>query len=117
MGVKQDNFGQHGSMYINNTAGDATPPSGMVFVAILAISSGGAEFDQLETADNTNFINTEAQAHNNQTATELGDVAARGVNGQILTTSVNIPKGVTIFGRWNLIDVTSGSKVIAYLGY
>ena len=111
------NFGQHGSMFINNTAGDCTPPDGMVFIAIMAVNNQGATFDKLETPDNTNYINSEAQAHNNQTSDESGNTVKRGNNGQTISTSVNLPRGAMWFGRWNLINVTANAKVIAYLGY
>ncbi len=38
------------------------------------------------------------------------------INGGIVTDGIVFPKGITVYGRWTTIDLTSG-KVIAYLGY
>ncbi len=92
-----------------NASSDAiTPPSGHVFVAITMLSNG-ATFDSsggLIAEDPDRYINT-AQASS----------GGGGTGGKTITSSITFPAGVTIYGRWTEIDVSSGSEgVIAYIG-
>ena len=81
-------LGQAGSVFIDDTAQHTGP-----FVAITAITD--AEID----------------------ATDCTDIADTMVDGgaATMTTDFTIPKGTTIFGRFSVFSLNSGS-VLAYLG-
>ena len=119
-------FGQLGSAYTSGS--DAiVPPTDKVFIAITMLadtvfkSSGGlvaervvvpgATASDLPTRTGDIYISTEQPAHDlvggSETTTE-------GSGGQVVD-SVSFPLGVTIYGRWNKIDVLSGS-IVAYIG-
>ena len=133
MAISQDTayqFGQLGSVFLD-ASGAASPPDGKVFVAITFLAdtifdaSGGlvpqtkADIVKgantgkvLATVDGLEWASTEAAAHN------LGDgseTAISGSGGLQIDASNTFPKGVTIYGRWIEIDITSG-MVIAYIG-
>lgn len=95
-------FGQHGSTHIDGNDLH-TPPSGMVYVAVQCLED--TTFTQLESEDPTKYFGTD---------TPSPDPDTDGV-GDKVTTSTTFPKGITIYGRWDKIDLTSG-KVIAYHG-
>lgn len=103
-------FGQFGSSFTNASSDAIKPPTGKVFVAITMIAdctfsaSGG-----LVAEDQDRFINTEDAANDETTADK-----DYGSGGKVVD-SIAFPKGVTIYGRWNEIDVATGSCV-AYIG-
>jgi len=95
-------FGQAGSIFIDQatTDEDATPLSG-VFVAIQFIEDTifgtlTAETSELYPASNGTSTSVDANAGSN-------------------TSGQTFPQGVTIYGRWTTINLTSG-KIIAYVG-
>ena len=133
MAISQDTayqFGQLGSVLLD-ASGAASPPDGKVFVAITFLAdtifdaSGGlvpqtkADIVKgantgkvLATVDGLEWASTEAAAHN------LGDgseTAISGSGGLQIDASNTFPKGVTIYGRYIEIDLTSG-MCIAYIG-
>ena len=133
MAISQDTayqFGQLGSVFLD-ASGAASPPDGKVFVAITFLAdtifdaSGGlvpqtkADIVKgantgkvLATVDGLEWASTEAAAHN------LGDgseTAISGSGGLQIDASNTFPKGVTIYGRYIEIDITSG-MCIAYIG-
>jgi len=104
-------LGQAGSAYIA-TGDPVNPPLNQVFVAITMVTdtqfnnSGG-----LIAEDAEKYMNTEDAAH------DLGngnETSVEGTGGQELTDVV-FPAGMTIYGRWTEIELTSGS-CIAYIG-
>ena len=105
-------FGQAGSVFIDSD-GASSPPTGLVFVAITFIddtifdASGG-----LIAEDSANFANTEAAAHDNADGSET---VSEGSGGDEIDASNTFPAGITIYGRWSEIDLTSG-MIIAYIG-
>jgi len=105
-------FGQAGSVFIDGS-GASSPPTGSVFVAITFIddtifdASGG-----LIAENSANFANTEAAAHDNADGSET---ASEGSGGLQIDASNTFPAGITIYGRWSEIDITSG-MLIAYIG-
>ena len=126
MAISQDTayqFGQLGSVFLD-ASGAASPPDGKVFVAITFLAdtifdaSGGlvpqtkADIVKgantgkvLATVDGLEWASTEAAAHN------LGDgseTAISGSGGLQIDASNTFPKGVTIYGRYIEIDLTSG---------
>ena len=90
-------FGQFGSMYT-----DSTPPSGRVFAAITMLEEVTFDSSQgLVSKDSTMFFNTES--------------TGPGTGGVELASTQVFPRGVTIYGKWEKINLTSGS-IVAYLG-
>ncbi len=105
-------FGQAGSVFLD-ASGASSPPTGSVFVAITFLddtifdASGG-----LIAEDSAKFANTEAAANNNADGSET---ASEGSGGLQIDASNTFPAGITIYGRWSEIDITSG-MLIAYIG-
>lgn len=123
-------FGQMGSIFLD-ASGAASPPDGMVFVAITfladtvfdasgglvsqtkSIVADGANTGKvLATVDGLEWASTEAAAHN---LSDGSETAISGSGGLQIDASNTFPKGVTIYGRYIEIDLTSG-MCIAYLG-
>jgi hypothetical protein len=123
-------FGQLGSMFID-ASGAASPPDGKVFVAITFLAdtkfdaSGGLVSQTKEiVADGVNtgkvlateygleWASTEAAAHD---LTDTNETAISGSGGDQIDASNVFPRGVTIYGRYIEIDITSGA-LIAYIG-
>ena len=102
-------LGQAGSVFLD-ASGASTPPTGRVFVAITMIED--AVFDAsggLISEAPTQFMNTEASAHTGTATNE------KGSGGLQIDASNTFPAGITIYGRWTEIDLTSGA-VVAYIG-
>ena len=121
MAISQDTaygFGQLGSLFLD-ASGAASPPTGKVFVAITFLAdkvfdaSGGLVADTTNTAiAGLEYAGTEAAAHN---LTDCNETAISGSGGLQIDASNTFPKGVTIYGRYTEIDLTSG-MCIAYIG-
>mgnify|MGYP003126833144 CR=1 FL=1 len=105
-------LGQAGSVFID-ASGAASPPTGKVFLAITFLAdtildaSGG-----LVAEDQNQYANTEAAAHNEADGSET---TTQGSGGLQIDASNTFPAGITIFGRYTEIDITSG-MLIAYIG-
>ena len=122
MAISQDTaygFGQLGSVYTTNGQNAISPPTGKVFVAITMLADTVFDASGGLVADTTNtliagleYIGTEVAAHN------LSDGSETAISGSegLVVDSVTFPKGVTIYGRWTEIDVSSGGGIIAYIG-
>jgi len=110
-------FGQLGSMFLDGTAA-ASPPTGMVFVAITCLTdvtfdtTGGLLADTTNTANGLEYVGTDVAAHNVDDGSET---AVSGSVGLFVDVDNVFPKGITIYGRWTDIDLASGT-VVAYLG-
>ena len=123
-------FGQLGSVFLD-ASGAASPPDGKVFVAITMLAdtvfdaSGGLVSQINETvADGTStgkvlatefgleWASTQAAAHN---VADGSETVISGSGGLQIDASNTFPKGVTIYGRYVEIDLTSG-MCIAYIG-
>ena len=121
MAISQDaaqQLGQLGSVFLD-ASGAASPPNGKVFVAITFLAdtvfdaSGGLVADTTNTAiDGLEYAGTEAAAHN---LSDGSETAISGSGGLQIDASNTFPKGVTIYGRYVEIDLTSG-MCIAYIG-
>ena len=122
MAISQDTaygFGQLGSVYTTNGQNAISPPTGKVFVAITMLADTVFDASGGLVADTTNtliagleYIGTEVAAHN---LSDGSETAMSGSEG-LVVDSVTFPKGVTIYGRWTEIDVSSGGGIIAYIG-
>ena len=110
--AQNSSMGQVGSVYTAASSDAIKPPTGAIFVAITMVtdctfdSSGG-----LIAEDAEKYINTEDAAHDLADGSES---SVEGSGGQVVD-SVVFPAGVTIYGRWTEIDLTSG-MLIAYIG-
>jgi|TARA_Y100001973_G_C5192940_1_gene332199 hypothetical protein len=123
-------FGQMGSLFLD-ASGAASPPDGKVFTAITFLAdtvfdaSGGLVAQTkrdvengantgpiLATVEGLEWIGTEAAAHN---VSDGSETTISGSGGLQIDASNTFPKGVTIYGRWIEIDLTSG-MIIAYIG-
>ena len=121
MAISQDaaqQLGQLGSVFLD-ASGAASPPNGKVFVAITFLAdtvfdaSGGLVADTTNTAiAGLEYAGTEAAAHN---LSDGSETAISGSGGLQIDASNTFPKGVTIYGRYTEIDLTSG-MCIAYIG-
>ena len=124
-GVAYD-FGQMGSGHLKTIASDLVPPHGRVIVAITMLEA--VKFDQLvgddtyaslkvDTAgvlgDGVAYIGTQTQTRANGL-----DQSDSSVESVPITSGVEFPKGITIYGRWNRVslatDYTHG--IICYYG-
>jgi len=105
--------GQDGAVYTTASSDAIKPPTGKAWVAIQMLED--TTFDSttgLIAVTATKWFNT-ADAAGDQN--DGAEDAAEGSGGLAISNSVTFPQGMTIFGRWNEIDVNSGS-VIAYIG-
>ena len=107
------NFGQLGSTYTAASNDAIKPPTNKVFVAITMVTA--CTFDTttgLLSPEPAKYINTSATIANDLVD---GAETTDGGSGGVTLTSVAFPAGLTIYGRWNEIDVATGSCV-AYIG-
>ena len=120
-------FGQMGSGHIKAVASDLKPPKDRVIVAITMLEN--VKFDQLiadqggastkvdsagSLGDGINFI-----ASGTQTRANGLDQSDDSVESVSVANTVEFPKGLTIYGRWNRVslqgsDYTHG--IIVYYG-
>jgi len=109
-------FGQLGSVYTTASSDAIKPPTDKVFVAITMLAdtvfdaSGGLIAD-IPLTGSDQYIGTDQPANDLAAGSETTD---EGSGGKVVD-SVTFPKGITIYGRWTEIDVSSGS-VVAYIG-
>ena len=105
--------GQDGAVYTTASSDAIQPPTGKAFVAVQMLED--------TTFDSTGGLISVTATKWFNTADAAGDLAdgsestAEGSGGKQISNSVTFPQGMTVFGRWNEIDVNSGS-VIAYIG-
>ena len=105
--------GQDGAVYTTASSDAIKPPTGKAWVAIQMLED--TTFDSttgLISVTPTKWFNTADAAGDLNDGSES---AAEGSGGLAISNSVTFPQGMTVFGRWNEIDVNSGS-VIAYIG-
>ena len=89
------NLGQSGSIMIDDTGVDVTPPDGHVFIAIIpTYSSTYFTFTTLESPEPDKYVNS-AQASTCGGAANTDDVNS------------SLRFMVPIYGRWNKINVNS----------
>ena len=105
--------GQDGAVYTTASSDAIKPPTGKAFVAVQMLED--------TTFDSTGGLISVTATKWFNTADAAGDLAdgsestAEGSGGKQISNSVTFPQGMTVFGRWNEIDVNSCS-VIAYIG-
>ena len=120
-------FGQMGSGHIKAVASDLKPPKDRVIVAITMLEN--VKFDKLiadqggastkvdaagSLGEGINFIDTDTVTRAN--GLDQSDDSAESV---VIADTVEFPKGLTIYGRWNRVSL-SGSDythgIIVYYG-
>ena len=105
-------LGQAGSVFID-ASGASSPPTGKAFIAITFLADTVFDASGGLVAENQNqYANTEAAAHNESDGSET---TIQGSGGLQIDASNTFPQGVSIYGRWTEIDITSG-MLIAYIG-
>jgi len=119
-------FGQMGSGHIKAAASDLIPPHGRVVVAITMLDA--VKFDQLvadtsfassqvDTAgvegDGVAYFGTATQTRAN--GLDQSDNSAESV---VVASTVEFPKGLTIYGRWTRVSLQADSThgIICYYG-
>ena len=101
-------LGQAGSIFLNGE-GDATaPPANTAFVAITIVAD--AKFDTLTPEDGAGKQYISTGTASDSTASATGSTRSTAI-----TNATEFPAGVTIYGRWQSIELNAGS-VIAYIG-
>tara|TARA_R100000808_G_scaffold22269_1_gene48376 strand:+ start:1042 stop:1377 length:336 start_codon:yes stop_codon:yes gene_type:complete len=93
-------LGQVGTAFVDSSQGTDTytPPSNLVVIAIQVIDD--ITFTTNTTSETTNHASPAA--------------AGLGTNGHDMST-LTVPSGITIYGRFNAVDISAG-KAILYLG-
>tara|TARA_R100001244_G_C5077920_1_gene113118 strand:+ start:156 stop:485 length:330 start_codon:yes stop_codon:yes gene_type:complete len=91
-------LGQVGSAYFNGT-NTYTPQSGKVVIAIQVIDD--CVFSSATVAESTDFTDQ--------------DTAEGGTNADVFGTDT-FPAGVTIYGRWTAVQLTTAGAVMLYMG-
>ena len=92
-------FGQFGSIYLKTASTTITPPTSKLITAITMLEE--TQFNTLIAKDSAQSFNTAA--------------GGAGSDGDTLGSTQVFPRGVTIYGKWTSLSLTSGS-VIAYVG-
>ena len=103
-------FGQMGSIITEPgedivTSNDVAGNESAVFIAITFLEDTVFADSGLIAEDQKKYFGSAA-------------VSSSGIDtdGGVVTDGITFPQGITVYGRWTTISLTSG-KVIAYLGY
>ena len=111
-------FGQFGSTYLTGDGAilDLNNADAKYYVCAITYTED-VTFDDLRILDggvdlglgNTHFVSTE----DTQTLdTDWGaDTDAADNDGKVVTTSHTFPKGVTLYGMWDFVELNSGACV------
>jgi len=116
-------FGQYGSVYLNGDGALLDLNSSTANRYIIAIQfMADTTFEKVETLDGVvSSISDGATASELDIGGEFGAVTSESTTSDMdaLTTSHTFPKGVTIYGKWDLIELNGGSCVcyLAPVGY
>jgi hypothetical protein len=106
-------FGQYGSTLLNTTdVLDLTGASATMYVIAITILDSTTKFAALETLDGKigagiSTVTAENDLDNVDTGIGASD------NGDDLETTKTFPAGVTIYGKWDKVDLGAGD-VICY---
>ena len=113
-------FGQFGSVYLTGNGAQldldgATANRFVIAITMLDV----VKFQELHTLDNlVGSITTETTQ--SQIDDAFGAVTDDANNDQTeITTSHEFPKGITIYGKWDFVELNSGSCIcyLAPVGY
>lgn len=81
--LRRDNPGENGATYINDTADVSPPASSNHFIAITALTETVLDQSDMAGANETNWVDFDVD--------------------------VTIPAGVTVYGRFTVISLVSGT--------
>ena len=106
--LTQYGFGQLGSGYTTN-GDEVTPPAEKVIVAISVVLS--CQFEELvaDTSGYTKADGSEGIAYFGGT-----DVNMNGAGSQAVPAGEIFPAGITIYGRWTKVELSSGAAILYY---
>ena len=109
-------LGQQGSGFCD-TAGDFTPPTGKVIVAITCLGDAGetTAFTKL-VGDTSGYTATDGSTGTAYFGTV--NVTANGDGSDTLAAANLVTSGTTIYGRWTAVAITADSDggIICYFG-
>ena len=119
-------FGQLGSIFCDGANTPIEPPLGKVFVAITMVddtkfnTTGGLVADNmpelgLEYIGNLFARDVDGTVNDAAHDDVANPTATTGTGGKVVDAANSFPRGLTIYGRWTEIDLSSGS-IIAYIG-
>jgi len=107
----QYGFGQLGSGYTTN-GDEVTPPEGKVIVAITVVLD--AQFEEL-IAQVPDVGNASAPAYfGNHNGASTAQSAGNGTGSQVVPQGEIFPAGITIYGRWTKVELSSGAAILYY---
>jgi len=101
-------FGQFGSTYLTGTGGvDLTASDSTRYVSAITVLVA-ATFSALENMDGAvGSISTVTAENDLDGANGIGAAA----NGTDFPTSLSVPVGVTLYGKWDKVTLSAGSVV------
>ena len=106
-------FGHYGSVYIPaSTTVDLSGTTSTHYITAIQIVADDSSFSALETLNGAvGFISTVAAEFDlDDVDTGIG-AAANGTD----FASISLPKGLTIYGKWDKVTTAASSTCIAYL--
>tara|TARA_R100000458_G_C8121650_1_gene140289 strand:+ start:122 stop:493 length:372 start_codon:yes stop_codon:yes gene_type:complete len=104
-------FGQYGSTLLNSTdVLDLSGSSATMYVIAITILSSDTKFAALETLDGKigagiSTVTAENDLDNATTGIGASD------NGDDLATAYTFPAGLTIYGKWDKVDLGGGNAI------
>ena len=105
------NFGQYGSVFTSVADAPITPPTNRVFIAVTILAT--------TTFDTNGGLEASYEGSERKFPTTLNASGAavytQAGGGDAIDVNDEFPAGITIFGRWSSINLTTG-MVIAYIG-
>ena len=102
-------FGQLGSAFSSLAATDVRPPAGKSIIAITFL--GDTSLDKLTAAGT---VHLDASFNHDDQGSALADT-----NGEAIVNSTVFPKGLTIYGKWTEVSMTTNATtggIICYFG-
>jgi hypothetical protein len=114
-------FGQFGSVYLTGDGAKLDLNGSVANRFVISITLlEDSTFQELHTLDNlVNSITTETDEI--QVGAAFGAVTNEGTttNMDSITTTHSFPKGITIYGKWDFVELNSGSCIcyLAPVGY
>ena len=104
-------FGQYGSTLLNSTdVLDLTGSTATMYVIAITILTGDTKFALLETLDGKIGAGISTLAAENDLDNLTTGIGA-GDNGDDLATSFVFPAGLTIYGKWDKVDLGAGNAI------
>ena len=114
-------FGSYGSVYLNSNGAilDLDGTSANRFILAITMMSD-VTFEKIQTLDGVIGSISTDDTNETQIDDAFGAVTNLGDNDSLAITAAHIfPKGVTIYGKWDHVELNSGSCLcyLAPVGY